>query len=202
MSDGRSQADACQIEDWFPDPLLLAGRYYRRDFLPVLPPRGEGLILDPAVPREGDASHPAAFELLEDRFASFCGTLDTAQFIALQNPARSVSFGHKRHGSYATTFIMPSSRGARLDAYCELRELRKLTCPREFARLHAPHHFRFLRNTNSRPNAATTITTTTGHLVGEGAASLGVSGASFGSVVADCWGMDDEIACSISFIPV
>jgi hypothetical protein len=22
MSDGRSPADACQIEDWFPDPLL------------------------------------------------------------------------------------------------------------------------------------------------------------------------------------
>jgi len=43
--------------------------------------------------------------------------LDTAQFIALQNLARSVSFGHKRHSTYATTFMMPSSRGARLDAY-------------------------------------------------------------------------------------
>ena len=52
-----------------------------------------------------------------DRLASLRVKLDAAKFVAFQNPARSVTFGHKRHSAYATTFLIPYSRGARLDAY-------------------------------------------------------------------------------------
>lgn len=106
------------LERWLnQDEGALAGNDRLRCLLPALPPRGKGLILDPMVPREGDARHSASLELIKNRLAPLRRNLDPAQFVALQNLTRSIGLGHTRHSAYATTSMMRSSRGARLDAY-------------------------------------------------------------------------------------
>lgn len=76
-----------------------AGNERLRCLLAALPPRGKGLILDPMVPREGDAGHPASLELIEDRLAPLRRNLDPPQFVALQNLTRSIGLGHTRHSA-------------------------------------------------------------------------------------------------------